>query len=312
MDQKDRLKGYGAALFFSILVGFSFLGIKTCVPLADSLQILTHRYNFALLGLIFILVFKIAKINLRGKPKRDLLLTAGFYVGFMVLQVIGLSFATSIEGSIIFAIIPIIVKIIASLFLGENSTIMQNIFVCLTVAALIIMIIMGSTEMTFNLMGTTILLLSSIAMAISNVFMRYVRDQYKPIEISAAIIAGGFIVFNIAAITRGLATGTLDSYFAPFKYPAFIIATLYLGVGCILLSAQLMSYSLSKMEAVKATIFGNLSTAISIIAGVIILGEPLFPYHIICTILIVIGVIGLSLSGMKKKKISDEEETGEV
>ncbi|MCQ4637761.1 DMT family transporter [Anaerovorax odorimutans] len=306
MDQKNTVKGYGAAILFSVLVGFSFLGVKTCVPLASSLQILMHRYNFALLALVILMVLRVAKIDLRGKPKKNLLLTAGFYVGFMVLQVIGLFFATSIEGSIIFAIIPIIAKIIASLFLGEKSTVLQNIFVCLTVAALIVMIIMGSTSVTFNVGGAILLILSSISMAISNVFMRYVRDQYKPIEISAAIIIGGCVIFNLAFLVQGLFNGTLHTYFQPFSHPEFIIATAYLGIGCILLSAQLMSYSLSKMEAVKATIFGNVSTAISIIAGVVVLGEPLLPYHIICTILIIVGVVGLSVSGKKK------EETDEI
>ncbi|MCO7121336.1 DMT family transporter [Ihubacter massiliensis] len=305
MDKTNSVKGYGAAILFSILVGFSFLGVKTCVPLASSLQILVHRYNFAFLALVIILALRIGKINLRGKPKKNLILTAGFYVGFMVLQVVGLIFSTSIEGSIIFAIIPIIAKIIASLFLGEKSSVLQNIFVCLTVAALIVMIVMGSTTVSLNIGGAILLVLSSISMAISNVFMRYVRDQYKPIEISAAIIIGGCVIFNLAFLVQGLFSGTLHTYFEPFSHPEFIIATAYLGVGCILLSAQLMSYSLSKMEAVKATIFGNVSTAISIIAGVVVLGEPLLAYHIVCTVLIIVGVVGLSVSG-KKKEADDE------
>ena len=85
------------------------------------------------------------------------------------------------------------------------------------------------------------------------------------------------------------------------------IATAYLGIGCILLSAHLMSYMLSKMEAVKGTIFGNLSTAISIVAGVVILGEPLKWYHVVCTVLIIAGVIGLCLSGGKPANEEKEE-----
>ena len=139
-------------------------------------------------------------------------------------------------------------------------------------------------------------------MAISNVFMRYVREQYKPIEISAAIIIGGWIVFNLVFLVYGLSAGTLDTYFEPFQHWEFLVAAAYLGIGCILLSAQLMSYLLSKMAAIKATIFGNVSTAISIVAGALFLGEPLLPYHIICTALIIVGVIGLSLSGSKEEE----------
>jgi multidrug transporter EmrE-like cation transporter len=53
------------------------------------------------------------------------------------------------------------------------------------------------------------------------------------------------------------------------------------------------------MEAVKATIFGNLSTAISVVAGIAILGEPFAYYNIICTAVIIVGVIGVSAAGAK-------------
>ncbi len=301
MDKKNSIKAYSAAIFFSVLVGFSFLGIKTCVPFANSLQILVHRYNFAFLMLLILLVCRIVKLDLRGRPKRNLILTAGFYIGFMILQVAGLFLATSIEGSILFAVVPIMVQIIASFFLGEKSTMLQNIFVGLSVAALVIMIIMGSSSVSFHLGGSVLLLLGSLSMALSNVFMRYVRTQYRPIEISAAIIIGGFLVFNLAFLIYGGFTGTLDTYLAPLKHVEFIAATAYLGIGCILLSAQLMSYLLSKLPAVKATIFGNVSTAISIVAGVLVLGEPLMGYHIICTVLIIAGVIGLSAAGSKEE-----------
>lgn len=308
MDKKSNVKVYGVAILFSVLVGFSFLGVKTCVPLASGLQILTHRYNFAFLAILILLAFRIVRIDLRGRSKKNLFLTAGFYIAFMALQVAGLYDATSIEASILFAIIPILVQIIASVFLGEKATLVQNLFVCLSVAALIIMLVMGAASISFHLGGTILLLLSSVCMAISNVFMRYVRAEYKPIEISAAIIIGGCAVFNIIYLAQGAITGTIGDYFEPLRHVEFTIAAAYLGIGCILLSAQIMSYLLSKLAAAKATIFGNVSTAISIIAGVLVLGEPLMPYHIICTALIIVGVVGLSLSGNKEEKEREEED----
>lgn len=307
MDQRNKLKAYLAAITFSILVGFTFIGVKICVPLANSLEILTHRYNFAFLALVIILLTPWAKINILGKPKKNLMITATAYVAFMVLQVIGLFYATSIESAIIFAIIPIIVKVIASIFLGEKSTMLQNIFVCVTVAALIAMIALGSKDISFNPLGTGILLLSSLSMAISNVYMRYTRNEYTPVEISTAIIVLGFVGLNIVTIGYGLATGTLDQYFAPFKHVEFIIATAYLGIGCILFTVLIMSYILSKMEAVKATIFGNVSTAISIVAGVLVLGESLSWYHIMCTALIIAGVIVISFTGNSKPEEGESQ-----
>lgn len=302
MDQKSYMKVYGIAILFSILVGFSFLGVKTCVPVASSLQILVHRYNFAFLAILLLMAFRIVQVDLRGRSKKNLFLTAGTYIGFMALQVVGMFYSTSIEASILFAIVPILAQIIAAVFLGEKATLSQNLFVGLSVAALIAMLVMGSNSLSFHAGGTILLLLSSVCMAVSNVFMRYVRAEYRPIEISTAIIIGGWAVFNIAFLIQGAIQGTISTYFSPFRHVEFVIAAAYLGIGCILLSAQLMSYLLSKLAAVKATIFGNVSTAISMIAGVVILGEPLMPYHIICAALIIAGVVGLGLSGNKPEK----------
>ncbi len=299
--KSDLRKGYTAAVLFSVLVGFSFLAVKICQMSTDSVKVLCYRYDFAFAALVILLACRVIKVDIRHKPKGKLMLTAVFYVGFMALQVIGLMFATSVEGAIIFAMIPILVKIIASLFLKERATWQENIFVCLTVLALLVMIIMGTTDVTIDPIGTVLLILSSIAMALSNVFMRYARHDYRPAEITTTIVIMGVIAFNIAAVVTGIINGESPAdYFRPLADPSVFISGAYLGIGCILLSAYIMSYMLSKMEAVNATIFGNVSTAISIVAGVIVLGEPLMWYHIVCTVLIIAGVVGMSLCGMKR------------
>ena len=312
-EKREMKKGYAAAIFFSVLVGFSFMGIKVAQTSTDSLGVLVYRYDFAFAAMIILMLFRVIKIDIKGKPKKKLLTTAAFYVGFMALQVTGLVFATSVEGSIYFALVPIIVKIIASIFLGENSSWLENCFVCLTVAALVVMLAMGSTGISFSPAGAVLLLASSVSMALSNVFMRYTRNDYKPIETTFTIVLMGFIAFNAAWIIRGVAEGQgIAEYFLPLTDMKVFIACGYLGIGCILLSAHLMSYMLSKMEAVKGTIFGNVSTAISIVAGVVILGEPLMWYHIVCTILIIAGVVGLSLSGSGGKSGKGEKNEADI
>ncbi|MEG2200144.1 MAG: DMT family transporter [Anaerovorax sp.] len=300
---KQEIKVYTAAIAFSLIVGFSFLGIKSCAATASTLEILAHRFNFAFLGACIAILPGKIKMNIRGKKKSTLAWTAGFYVGFMVLQTVGLVFATSIVGGIIFAIIPILAKIIAGLFLKETTTWKQNIFACLSVAAVMAMFICGATDIQVHFIGWIILFLASICMATSNVIMRGVRGEYTPVEIAFSISAVGFFVFNLAFFVYALGAGvTFIDYLSPLKEPVFLIAIIYLGIPSTFVSSLIMSYMLAHMKAMKATMFGNLSTAISIIAGVVILHEPLALYHIVCTILIVIGVIGVSIPTMGTRK----------
>lgn len=296
------MKAYLAGVGFSLAVGFSFLGVKTCVPIANTLMIMTHRYNVAFLAVMILVLLKLGKVSLKNKPKKNLIFTAFFYLMFMVVQAAGLIFSTSIESAILFAIVPVIVQVLARIILKERTNMWQNMFMCLSVSALVAMIIIGATDVDYDFIGICLLFISSVFMALNNVFMRYVRNDYTPFEITFATSVLGFTGFNGAAIIWMLFTGDFYAYVEPLTHTEFLVAIIYLGTFCILLSAQLMSYMQAHMPATNASLFGNVSTAISIVAGALVLGEPLRLYHIICTVLILTGVIGMSMAGRKRVK----------
>lgn len=297
----NKVKVYGSAVLFSLIIGFSFLGIKTSVQVATPLEILTYRFNFAFIAALIPVIFGFVKVHLANKSRRNLAITVGFYVGFMVLQTIGLQFASSIESGIIFAIIPIITKILAWFILGEKGGWKQNVFIGVSVLSVVIMFVLSVQDFEgLNFVGLIILFLSSVSISLSNVYMRYVRNEYKPYAISFAITCCGCLLFNIATLALGLANGTVGDYFAPMAHPEFVIATAFLGIPSTLISSILLTYMLANLEAVKATVFGNLSTAISIFVGAIVLKEILLAYHIICAALIIVGVIGTSVVSNQK------------
>lgn len=301
MSGDSAVKVYGSGVLFALVVGFSFIGVKVGVGVAGPLITMAYRYNFAFLGTVCFFLFTSNKIDFRGRKKKNIILTACFYVTFMILQAIGLMYATSVESGIIFAMVPIFAKMIARVTLGERSGWKQNAFMCISVSSLVAMIVFGAAGVQINFTGVLVLVLSSLCMAISNVFMRYLRyDEYRPMEISAVISVLGFVIFNAATLFWGIKNGEVSSYFVLMKNVKFLVATAYLGIPSLLLSASLMAYMTGKIEAVKATMFGNLATAISIVAGVVVLREPLYWYHIVCTVMIIIGVIGVSASGMVK------------
>ena len=305
---KSRVTVYGVAVLFSLIVGFSFLAVKTSVKTATPLEILTYRFNFAAIAALIPVIFRYLKIGLAGRSKKRLMLTAGFYLGFMVFQTIGLLFATSVESGIIFAIIPILAKVIAHYYLGEKGDWKQNVFVTLSITAVIVMFVFSARDFEgVSATGLVLLLISSISMALSNVFMRGVRREFSPYTIAFAISLGGRLLFNGATLVIGTVSGQLQ-YLAPLGHWEFIVATAFLGIPSTLISSLLMAFMLANMEAVKATIFGNLSTAISIVAGVIFLKEALYLYHIVCTALIIAGVVGTSLSGSPKPRVKGSEE----
>ncbi len=294
MRKSFQLNPYLAGVLFSVFIGFSFLAIKIAISYGTALEILTYRFSFALLGGVVLLIFRIKKVDFVKLKDRRLFLLGTFYILFMILQVIGLHFADSIEGALLFAIIPILVQIIARFFLHETMTGKQTFFILLSVGGLLVMVIMGAGEISFNPMGTLFLVLASISMAMSNILMRSQRQKFTPFEMTTSIAIQGALLFNGATLIYGLIQGNLWEAFSPLTHPTFLLATLYLGVFCILISSALMGYMQKKLKAAKASLFANLATTISIVVGILILGEAFKLYHIICAMAIIIGVIGVN------------------
>lgn len=298
--QVSKLSLYAAGVVFTLSIGFSFFGIKKCVPFTDTLNLLAYRYAAALIGVIIYIAISKALGRYPqgepGRPKKMLYLTAAFYMAFMVLQILAMYFATSIEGAIVFAMVPIFAKIIGRIALGERSTPLQNFFVVLTVAALIVLIILNATDIHLNVTGLIIMTISVIFMGCQNVSARYVRGVFAPIEITTCISVGGFVIFYGVALLRALVKHDLYSLFEPLTHPQFVIWVSFLGIFCILLSAQFMSFMLAHLQIIQCTVFSSASTLVSIIAGALILGEPLNWYHYLCGALILTGVVGLALA----------------
>ena len=109
-----------------------------------------------------------------------------------------------------------------------------------------------------------------------------------------------FISFNSMAISGHLINGTLSEFFKPLTNIRFIIAILYLGVLSSLITSLFINYILSKIEASKMSVFSNLGTVISIIAGVVFLKEKIYYYHIIGSVFIVGGVLGTNFLDKKR------------
>lgn len=209
-------------------------------------------------------------------------------------------YTSSSEAGIIQAAIPIFTMMLASYFLKEYTNTWQKISVLISVIGVIYIFIMngiGTHETSF--IGVILILLSALSSAFYNVLARKMTKKFKLMDLTYTMTVIGFISVNLIAIASHISKGTITVYFKPFTNGTFLISILYLGLLSSLLTALLLNYSLSYIEAAKISVFSNLSTLITIIAGVVFLHEQIAYYHIIGTILIVLGVVGTNFLGKK-------------
>lgn len=307
-----KTKAYLAAILHATIVGLSFLGTKTSIGITTPLLTLTWRYNVAFLGALVLIFLGIVRYDFRGKNVRKIFLPASMYVAFMGFQTWGLMRATSVEGSIIFAIVPIFTQILAFFILNERTVFLQKIFIALSVASVIFLYAWGSVGLgDIDPIGVLLLLIGCVCQALSNVFIRSARKDFRPLEVGCFVAILGVIFYNVFLWIQILMNDSMSSsvYFSPFmagRTVVFVIAIVYLGIPCVLFTSSLMSYALARLEAIKGTIFANLSRVIGIIAGIIIRGEPFFLYHFIGAALIVIGVIGTNWAGRDPGRLKDK------
>lgn len=297
MDVKHKHIAYIGAVLYALIIGFSFLFVKVALTVSNPIDTLAHRFTASFFT-ILILVF-LGKIDLRFTLKdmiQVLPLAILYPAMFFGFQISGLVYTTSSEAGIILATTPVFTMFLASYFLKEKINCLQSISLGLSVAGVIYIFLMKGTSFEISqLVGSSLLLLSSLSFAGYSVLARSLTQKFKPLELAFMMLTIAFFTFNLLSLIGHGMNGTINQYFQPLSDPIFLISILYLGVLSSLGTSWLSNYILSKMEASKMSVFGNLATLVSMIAGVIFLQEQLEYYHIIGAIMIIAGILGTNL-----------------
>jgi drug/metabolite transporter (DMT)-like permease len=296
-DKKHKNIAYVAAVLYAFIIGFSFLFVKLALTVSDPIDTLAHRFTASFLAILIPVLLGKIHLSFTTKDMIQILPLALLYPAlFFGFQISGLVYTTSSEAGIILASTPVLTMFLASYFLKEKNNYLQNLSLGLSVAGVIYILAMkGASFETEQILGTSLLFLSSLSFAGYSVLARPLTKKFKPLELTFIMLTIAFFTFNILSLIRHGMNGTINEYFHPLSDPIFLISILYLGVLSSLGTSWLSNYVLSKIEASKMSVFGNLATLISMIAGVIFLQEQLEYYHIIGAIMIIAGILGTNL-----------------
>jgi drug/metabolite transporter (DMT)-like permease len=302
MNQKGLQLAYVLALLNAGIIGISFLVMKIALEYAAPLDTLTFRFAVSFAVMSIPIALGRVKLNYRGKPLYLTLLLAAMYpLGFFTLQAFGLQHATSAEGGILYAFTPVVTMVLASVFLKESTTALQKLSIFLSVFGVVFIFIMNGSRVDFSHMtGIVLLLLTCAAFAGYTVLARSLSRQFSPAEVTYLMLGIGFVSFLLVSLAGHAAAGTLGRALAPLASGPFIVSVLFLGVVSSLMTTLLANYILSKIEASKMSVFANLSTVVSMAAGVLFLGEEITVYHLAGSAMIIAGVIGTNRFGRKK------------
>jgi drug/metabolite transporter (DMT)-like permease len=292
------LSGIGAAAIF----GLSFLFSKMALNTAGIYELLSFRFLTAFLIMSALIALKIIKVNYKGKDIKGLLLLGLMEpIIYFIFETYGIKFSSSSIAGLMIALIPIGVVILSAYFLKEKPSALQLVFIIMSVLGVMLIGVMGGSGSDgSNLFGILLLLGAVMSAAFFTIISRKLSGDFTPMELTYSMMLLGAVFFNGVSIINHIVNKNLGSYFEPLKNSNFLISIGYLGILSSIIAYFLINFTLSKLEASKSAVVSNLATIVSIIAGVVILREPFYYYHLIGSILIIVGVWGTNNYEIKR------------
>ena len=286
-------QAYLGLILMTSIVGFSFIFLKIGLRYAGAMDLMAHRFTAATIALVVMWLLGLIKIpRFSLKKVKPLLILSIFYpLLFFTLQTFGMKYSTASEAGIIFATVPVITLLAARIVLREKTTILQKTGIALSIAGILFIIYnTGILPGDTTIKGVLLLLLSVFSVVTYYVLGKKISVHFSAMEITVWMTILAFLVFNGWSVAIHINDHTLSQFFNPLAQKEFLWTVLYLGVLSSMLTAFLTNFALTQIPASQIAVFNNLSPVIAIAAGVLILGETLFAYHIIGGLLVLAGV----------------------
>lgn len=279
----------------AVIFGLSFMFTKNALDFVGPFEFLAFRFGISSVAILLLLVLRV--IKLRRKPYWKLLLVAVFQpVLYFIFETLGLSRIPSSEAGIIIATIPIAISILSPIFLKEYPHVMQIPFLVSSVFG--VLFIVGWNSFKGDLFGDLMVLGAVLMAAFYNIASRKFSKEFRPEETTFVMMLVGGIFFNVLALFEGID-------YKKFFIPAVFSGALYLGILSSVLAFFLINYMLTKVSPVQSSIFANLTTVVSVLAGSLIRHEELHWYHLFGMVMILLGTWGVNYIGFKHKKIGE-------
>lgn len=160
----------------------------------------------------------------------------------------------------------------------------------ITLAGVLVTVFAVGISSSLSIIGYAALLIAVISYALYSVFVEK-AEGYTGEEITFVMLFAGAILFVIMALIESISAGNLEGLLKlPFTNSNFLIACIYQGIGCSVLAFFLSNVAIAKIGVNRTSSFIGIATAVSIVAGVLILKEPFTAFQVVGVVLIVAGV----------------------
>ena len=297
-EQSQRTKAYLATIICHVLWGFSFMASRTGLDHVPVFQLLSHRFLLAFLVMNLLLLSGRFSVKLKGKPIGMLLLLGMMEpVVYFIGEQYGILHSSTIFSGVMIAMIPIAATLAAGPILKERPTAGQLLFSLVSVGGVIGIGLLSRSSGTIDLIGLIALIIAVASAAAYSLISRSQSGHFSPFERSYMMMGLGAAVFTPMAFVQ--IKGDVSAYLAPFAKPDYTLAVLYLVLAASAICYFLSGYALTYLTVAEESVFSNLTTAVSVFAGAVLLHEPFSWLSLVMCVLILVGIWGVQKTAPK-------------
>ncbi len=292
MNTKNKiLTGCLCALGCETLYGLSYIFTKHATGSASEFALLGWRFLIAVIVMSICAFFGVFQIHLKGKSLKPLMAVALFNPCiYFIGETVGISRTTASESGVFLACIPVASLFASTLILKKRPTKIQVTGILITLVGVVFTVVAAGTSSSLSVVGYGCLFLAVLSYSLYSVYVER-ADQYTGAEITYIMLVAGAIFFVLAALIEAIHGGSLAQLIAlPVRNMGFLTAILYQGIGCSVLAFLMNNAAIARIGVNRTSSFIGVSTVVSIIAGVLFLGEKMTVLQIIGAIVIVAGV----------------------
>ena len=287
MNRKYMAPLLGTFLCWGSLYVVSKMAMGSIPPVT----LLALRYLVAVPALFLLLKLRRAMKPVAREDMKTIFLIGftGYFASFC-LQMLGISRLTGSVSSLLGAMNPIFIPVLAALFLKERLTAAKVL--CVAVSMVGVVTIVGVNG-TVDLLGAGYMLVSVFLWSSTSIIIRRLGGRYDPMQVA--------MLAMIAALpfTGGWAMIELQTNTCVFTVKS-VLAVFYMGIIGTATAHTLWNLSLSKMDASFCSMFYPMQPLVSSVLGVMILGEKITPSFLMGGAMICCGIVAAVVSGKKK------------
>lgn len=289
----DEKKGILAATIAYIIFGFSYLFSKMALNIVDPILLLCSRFTITFIALNILVFAGVMKLNLRGKNLLGPIMMGVLQpVLYFILENYGLKYTTTSFTGMIASVSPVFTALLGALILRERPTAKQWIFIVVSILG-VLLVSVKNTGGANTVMGCLCLIGAYFSGSFYSLIVRRMSRTYSAFELTYIMFTVGFVFFTGWAFVLygGETPAMIGSALTHFE---FIASVLFLGIGASVGAYMLVNYSLAKLPVAQSSIFCCLTTIVSVLSGVIIMGDEFTIISLISFLLILVGVYGVN------------------